>query len=109
MKGFGGMGNMMQQAAKMQKKMQEMQETVGNKTVEATSGGGMVKVVASGKQEIKSINIEKSIVEEGDVDMIQDLVMAAVNQALAESQNMMKDEMAKIAGNMGLPNIPGLF
>jgi len=109
MKGIPGMGNLMQQAAKMQKKMQELQEESGKKTVEAASGGGMVRVVVNGKQELVSLEIEKSIIDEGDLEMIQDLVVAAVNLGIEKSQAMVKEEMAKMAGGLGIPNIPGLF
>lgn len=109
MKGFGGMGNIMQQAAKMQKKLEEIQASAADKTVEVSSGGGMVKAVVNGKQELVRLTIEKSVVEDGDLDMLQDLIMAAVNKGILDSQTMMKEEMSKLAGGMGLPNIPGLF
>jgi len=100
-----GMGNMMKQAQKLQAKMMKMQEELGSRTVEATSGGGMVKVVADGKQQIVSIQIEKEVVDPDDVDMLQDLVLAAVNDALSKSQEMVSSEMSKLTGGM---NIPGL-
>ncbi len=101
-----GMGNMMKQAQKLQAKMMKMQEELGEKTVEASSGGGMVKVVASGKQQVVSIQIEKEVVDPEDVDMLQDLVLAAVNDALSKSQEMVSSEMGKLTGGM---NIPGLM
>lgn len=101
-----GMGNMMKQAQKMQAKMMKMQEELGSKEVEATAGGGMIKVVANGKQQIMSIEIEKEVVDPEDVEMLQDLVLAAVNDALAKSQEMVSAQMAKITGGM---NIPGLM
>jgi hypothetical protein len=101
-----GMGNMMKQAQKMQAKMMKMQEELGEQTVEATAGGGMIKVVANGKQQIMSIEIEKEVVDPDDVEMLQDLVLAAVNDALAKSQEMVSAQMAKITGGM---NIPGLM
>lgn len=101
-----GMGNMMKQAQKMQAKMMKMQEELGDKTVEATAGGGMIKVVANGKQQIMSIDIEQEVVDPEDVEMLQDLVLAAVNDALAKSQEMVSSQMAKITGGM---NIPGLM
>ena len=101
-----GMGNMMKQAQKMQSKMVKMQEELSNKTVEATAGGGMIKVVANGKQQIVSIDIEKEVVDPDDVEMLQDLVLAAINDALAKSQEMVSGEMSKITGGM---NIPGLM
>ena len=101
-----GMGNIMKQAQKMQAKMMKIQEELGNKTVEASVGGGMVKVVASGKQEIMGIEIEKEVVDPDDVEMLQDLILAAVNDALAKSQEMAQEEMGKVTGGL---NIPGMF
>ncbi|MBA4368769.1 MAG: YbaB/EbfC family nucleoid-associated protein [Desulfobacterium sp.] len=101
-----GMGNMMKQAQQLQAKMMKMQEELGEKTVEAASGGGMVKVVANGKQQIVSISIEKEVVDPEDVDMLQDLILAAVNDALTKSQEMVSSEMGKLTGGL---NIPGLM
>ncbi len=101
-----GMGNMMKQAQKLQAKMMKMQEELSEKTVEAASGGGMIKVVANGKQQITSISIEKEVVDPEDVDMLQDLIIAAVNDALAKSQEMVSSEMGKLTGGL---NIPGLM
>lgn len=99
------MGNMMKQAQKLQAKMLKMQEELADKTVEASVGGGMVKVVANGRQQIVSLNIEKEVVNPEDVDMLQDLVLAAVNEALSRSQEMVSSEMSKLTGGF---NIPGL-
>ncbi|MFO7964250.1 MAG: YbaB/EbfC family nucleoid-associated protein [Desulfobacterales bacterium] len=99
------MGNMMKQAQKLQSKMMKLQEELGSKTVEASAGGGMVKVVADGKQQIVSIEIEKEVVDPDDVEMLQDLITAAVNEALAKSQEMVTTEMNKLTGGL---NIPGL-
>jgi nucleoid-associated protein EbfC len=101
-----GMGNMMKQAQQLQAKMMKMQEELGEKTVEAASGGGMVKVVANGKQQMVSISIEKEVVDPEDVDMLQDLILAAVNDALTKSQEMVSSEMGKLTGGL---NIPGLM
>lgn len=105
MKNFGNMGGMMKQAQQLQKKMLKMQEELGTKTVEATAGGGMVKVVANGSQRIESISLEKEVVDPEDIEMLQDLVLAAVNDALAKSQEMVSSEMGKLTGGF---NIPGL-
>jgi len=105
----GGMGNMqqlMKQAQKMQAEMQKMQEELGNKTVEATAGGGMVTVVANGKQEILSIKIDPEVVDPDDVEMLEDLVLAAVNEAHTRVQEMMAQGMSRITGGL---NIPGLM
>ncbi len=100
-----GMGNMMKQAQKLQSKMLKMQEELAEKTVEAAAGGGMVKVVANGRQQVLSIQIEPEVVDPEDVEMLQDLVLAAVNDALSRSQEMMASEMGKLTGGV---NIPGL-
>ena len=100
------MGKMMKQAQQLQSKMTKLQEEMADKTVEATAGGGMVKVVANGKQEIAAIHIEKEVVDPEDVEMLQDLIVAAVNEALSKSQAMVSEEMNKLTGGM---NIPGLM
>ncbi len=100
-----GMGNMMKQAQQLQAKMMKLQEELADKTVESSSGGGMVKVTANGRQQIVSIQIENEVVDPDDVEMLQDLVMAAVNDALAKSQEMVSSEMGKLTGGL---NIPGL-
>jgi nucleoid-associated protein EbfC len=101
----GGFGNIMKQAQKMQKDMMRIQEEMASKTIEASAGGGMVSVVVNGRQQVMSISIEKDIVNPEDVDMLQDLVLAAINEGLLKSQEMVKEEMLKITGGM---NIPGL-
>ena len=100
-----GMGNMMKQAQKLQSKMMKLQEELGERTVEATAGGGMVKVVANGKQQIESIEIEKEVVDPEDVEMLQDLVVAAINDALNKSQEMVSSEMSKLTGGMNMPGL----
>lgn len=100
------MGNMMKQAQKLQARMLKLQEELGERTVETSSGGGMIKVVANGRQQIISIFIEKEVVDPEDVEMLQDLVLAAVNDALEKSQEMVSAEMGKLTGGM---NIPGLM
>jgi len=101
-----GMGNLMKQAQKLQSKMLRLQEELADKTVETASGGGMVKVVANGRQQIVSIDIENEVVDPDDVEMLQDLVLAAVNDALAKSQEMVQSEMSKLTGGV---NIPGMM
>jgi DNA-binding YbaB/EbfC family protein len=100
-----GMGNMMKQAQKLQAKMIKLQEELAEKTVETSAGGGMVKVVANGRQQIVSIEIEKEVVDPDDVDMLQDLIMAAVNDALTKSQEMVSGEMGKLTGGMKIPGL----
>jgi nucleoid-associated protein EbfC len=100
-----GMGNMMKQAQKLQAKMLRLQDELAEKTIESTAGGGMVKVVANGKQQIVAIQIEKEVVDPDDVEMLQDLIMAAVNDALTKSQEMVSAEMAKLTGGLSIPGI----
>jgi hypothetical protein len=99
------MGNMMKQAQKLQAKMLKLQEELADRTVEASAGGGMVKVVANGRQQVVGIAIEKEVVDPDDVDMLQDLVLAAVNDALAKSQEMVSTEMSKLTGGLGIPGL----
>jgi nucleoid-associated protein EbfC len=100
-----GMGDMMKQAQKLQARMLKMQEELAEKTVESAVGGGMIKVVANGRQQVVSIRIEKEVVNPEDVDMLQDLVLAAVNDALAKSQEMVSSEMGKLTGGLKLPGL----
>jgi hypothetical protein len=100
-----GMGNMMKQAQKLQAKMIKLQEELGQKTVETSSGGGMIRVTANGKQQIVSISIEKEVVDPNDVEMLQDLVLAAVNEALTKSQEMVSQEMSKLTGGLHIPGL----
>jgi DNA-binding YbaB/EbfC family protein len=102
----GNMNKMMKQVQKMQQDMAKMQEELGNRTVEASAGGGAVKVVVSGKQEIVSITLKPEAVDPDDVEMLQDLLITAVNDALRQSQEMVAKEMGKLTGGL---NIPGLF
>jgi len=100
------MQDMLRQAQMMQKKMATIQEELKTREVEATSGGGMVTVRATGGQEIVSVTIDKSVVEAGDVEMLQDLVLAAVRDALKKAKLMNEEEMGKITGGL---KIPGMF
>ncbi len=101
-----GLGNMMKQAQQMQSKMQEIQKELAEKKVEAESGGGMVKVTANGKGEILSIRIEKEIVKQEEKEVLEDLVLVAINEALRRSQELNASEMSKVTGGL---KIPGLF
>ena len=100
------LSSMMKQAQKLQAKMMEMQAELGNRTVSAQAGGGMVEAVANGRQELVSLKIDPEVVVPEDVEMLQDLIQAAVNEALSRSREMMATEMAKLTGGM---QIPGLF
>lgn len=105
--GGGNMNQLMKQAKKLQSQMAQLEEEVKAKTVEAASGGGAVKVVVSGDQELREIMIEPEVVDAEDVEMLQDLVMAAVNEGLRKAKEMTAEEMGKITGGM-MPNFPGL-
>jgi len=97
--------NIMKQAQKMQKQMVEIQEELANRTVEATVGGGVVTVIANGQQEILSITIDPEVVDPDDVDMLQDLIIAAVNEAYRKSQELMTSEMSKLTGGLKIPGL----
>lgn len=102
----GGLGNIMKQAQQMQRRMAELQEELQHKQVEASAGGGMVTAVVNGKQLLLGLKIDPTVVDPADVEMLQDLVTAAVNEAIKQSQQMAQEEMSKLTGGM---NIPGLF
>jgi len=101
-----GLGNIMKQAQQMQQKIARLQQELESREVEATAGGGMVTAVVNGKQQLLSLKIEKAVVDPEDVEMLEDLVTAAVNEALKQSQEMVQQEMGKVTGGM---NLPGLF
>jgi DNA-binding YbaB/EbfC family protein len=103
----GGLGDIMKQAQKMQQELLRIQEELATKSVEASSGGGMVSVVVNGRLEFQSLKIEKDVVDPGDIEMLQDLVMAAVNEGIAKAQEMAKDEMAKVTGGLPIPGLTG--
>jgi len=100
-----GMGNMMKQAQMLQSKMLRLQEELAEKTVESTAGGGMVTVVANGRQQILSIRIEREVIDPEDAEMLQDLILAAVNDALTKSQEMVAAEMGKLTGGISIPGL----
>lgn len=98
--------DLLRQAQQMRERMAKLQEELGGRTVEATAGGGMVTVVMNGRQEIVSVRIEKEVVSPDDVELLQDLVRGAVNEAVSRSRKMMAEEIGKVTGGM---NLPGLF
>jgi DNA-binding YbaB/EbfC family protein len=103
---FGNMGNIMKQAQAMQAQMAKIQEQAAAKQVVGTAGGGMVTVTANGAMEIVSVVIDPEVVKSGDAEMLQDLVMAATNDALRKAREMMAEEMKGLTGGL---QIPGLF
>jgi len=100
-----GLGSLMKQAQKMQQQMAKIQEEMAGRTVEASAGGGMVIVTANGKQQILSVRIEPQVVDPNDVEMLQDLIAAAVNEALKKAQEMMTEEMSKVTGGFQIPGL----
>lgn len=113
MKGLGNIAEIMKQAQKqaqkMQKQMDDLQNDLKERIVEASSGGGMVTVHANGKQEILSIKIDPEVVDPKDVQMLEDLILSAVSQALKKSQELYQTEMGKLTGGMNIPGLPGML
>lgn len=104
--GGGNMGNMMKQMQKMQKQMEDMQKQMEEKEIEASAGGGVVTATVNGKKELLKIKIDEAAVDPDDVEMLEDLIMAAVNEAMNKAEDMMNSEMQKVTGGL---NIPGMF
>ena len=102
MKGFG---NIMKEAQKLQAQMAALQEEVGKRKVEATAGGGMVTVEANGKQEITAVKIDPEVVNKEEVQMLEDLVLAAANEALRKSRELVQQELGKLTGGMKIPGL----
>ena len=105
-KGLGGLDTIMKQAQELQERLGRIQEDAAARTAEGSAGGGMVTAVVSGRLEVVSLRIDPSVLASGDLDMVQDLVVAAVNQGIRAAQAMMADEMKKLTGGL---KIPGLF
>ena len=103
-KGFG-LGNIVKQAQELQERLGQVQAEAAAKTVEASAGGGMVTVVVSGRLELVSLHVDPEVLEGGDAEMLQDLIIAAVNQGIRNAQAMVAEEMKKVTGGL---NIPGL-
>ena len=106
LKGMPNMGNLLKKAQQLQEKMAKLQDELSEKTVETSAGGGMVTVIATGKQDIASIKIDPEVVNQEDIEMLEDLVLAAVNDALFQAKQMVNEEMTKLTGGV---NIPGLM
>jgi len=100
-----GFGNIMKEAQKLQQQMEALQAEVGKKKVQATAGGGMVTVEANGKQEILSIKIDREVINPEDAQMLEDLVLAACNEALRQSREMVQAEMSKLTAGLKIPGL----
>jgi len=100
-----GLGNFVKQAQDLQERLAKVQEEAASKTVEATAGGGMVTVTVNGRMEVIALRIDPQVVSSGDVEMLQDLVLAAVNQGIRNAQKLVADEMGKITGGLKLPGL----
>jgi len=106
----GNMNNLMKQAQRMQRQMEEMQKELETQTVEATAGGGAVRVVVSGKKEIMEVELKPEVVDPDDIEMLQDLVLAAVNEGLRKADEMVNSQMGSLTGGLNLPGgLNGLF
>jgi DNA-binding YbaB/EbfC family protein len=100
-----GFGNIMKEAQKLQEQMARMQEEVGKREVEATAGGGMVTVKANGKQELLSIKLDPEVINKDDAQMLEDLVLAACNEALRKSRELVQQELGKLTGGLKIPGM----
>lgn len=105
LKGLGNMAGFVKQAQEMQKKMAQVQESLKNRVVEGSAGGGMVTAMVNGHQELLKLKIDPDVVEPDDVEMLEDLVVAAVSQAVKKSKDLSKEEMAKVTGGLSLPGM----
>jgi DNA-binding YbaB/EbfC family protein len=106
-KGFGPLGNIMKQAQELQERLTRVQEEAAAKTVEASAGGGMVTVVINGRLQVVKLRIEPEVMKSGDTEMLQDLVIAAVNQGIRAAQDKMAEEMKKVTGGLQIPGLTG--
>lgn len=105
MKGLGNIANLMKQAQQMQKRLGDMKEELEKETVTATSGGGMVTVVMNGKQKVNSIKIDPEVFKADDVQMLEDLILVAINEAQDRVQEMVKEKMASMTGGISIPGL----
>lgn len=101
----GGLGNMMKQVQQMQAKMEKMQEELAGMEIEGSSGGGMIKAVVNGKQDLISLTIDPEVVDKDDIEMLQDLIIAAINQAKEKATEVQAEKMASVTGGLNLPGL----
>jgi len=104
---LGDLGNILKQAQEIQGRLAKVREEAGSRTVDATAGGGMVSVTVNGRLELLHLRIEPSVFEQGDVEMAQDLIIAAVNQGIRSAQKLMAEEMSKLTGGLAIPGLTG--
>jgi hypothetical protein len=104
-KGLGSLGNIMKQAQELQERLSKIQEEAAAKTVEASAGGGMVTAVVSGRLQVVKLHIDPEVLKSGDAEMLQDLIVAAVNQGVRAAQEMMAEEMKKVTGGLKIPGL----
>ena len=102
---IGKMGNMLKQAMEMKSKMEALKDALGDERIEASSGGGMVKVVMTGKMEVLSLKIDPEIVNRDDVEMLETLVQAAVNEGVHRAQELVKEKMTEMTGGIDIPGL----
>jgi hypothetical protein len=105
-KGMGGMGDILKQAQKMQQRLLEVQQELKQRVVEGSAGGGMVRVAVNGEQQVLSVKVDPQAVSPEDLELLEDMVLAAVNQALEKARQMAQEEMAKVTGGLQLPGFP---
>jgi hypothetical protein len=101
---LGDLGNIMKQAQELQERLSQVQDTVARRTVEASAGGGMVRVTVNGKHEVLSLTIDPAVLKE-DPELVQDLIIAAVNEGIRNAQKMVAEEMSKITGGLKIPGL----
>jgi len=106
-KGFNPLGNIVKQAQELQERLARIQEETAAKTVEATAGGGMVTAVVSGRLDLRELRIDPEVLKGGDTQMLQDLIIAAVNKGIRAAQEMMAEEMKKVTGGLQIPGLMG--
>jgi len=105
----GDMGQIMKQAQQMMKQQEKLQDDLRERVVDADAGGGMVTAFVNGAGELVKLSIQPEVIDSDDKEMLEDLVLAAVNAGLAKAKELKEKEMGKLTGGMGMPNIPGLF
>lgn len=106
---FGNMGNLLKQAQAMQERLGKIQEEAATKTVEASAGGGMVTVTANGAMQVIKVVIDPEVIKAEDREMLQDLLVAATNEALRKAKELMAEEVKSLTGGLGIPGLPGLL